>query len=253
MQHQAEYEVVLPIGYTDAAGAVHRRAVLRKMRGHEEALLYDQSLTTGQLVTALLLSCLLRLGDLPSLDAAAVAHLYTADRNYLLLELRRITLGNMLQAWYNCPRCTGQIQVLEDLSQVGVRRLADHEILSDIVLMLEDGYTDRQGVQHSELTLTLPSGADEEFVAPMVDKDPLKAQDALLLRCIKRFGTLPKAAMEAYGVKILRDLTLGDRQRLHKVFQEQTPGIDLRRTIVCPQCQAAFQGMMDLSNFFVLS
>jgi hypothetical protein len=253
LQHLVEFEVSLPIGYTDANGTVHRRAVLRKMRGHEEALLYDQSLTTGQLVTALLLSCLVRLGDLPALDAATVAALYTADRNYLLLELRRITLGNSLLAWYSCPRCGGQIQVLEDLSQVGVRRLADQEALSEIVFTLEDGYVDRHGVQHNELTLTLPSGADEEFIAPMAEKDPLKAQDALLLRCIKRFGTLPKAALEAYGVKILRELTLGDRRRLHKVFQDQTPGVDFRRTVACPQCQATFQGMMDLSNFFVLS
>lgn len=253
MPHQTEYQVILPIGYTDSAGRVHRHAALRKMRGHEEALLFDPSLTTGQLVSALLLSCLVRLGDLTNVDAPTVTQLYTADRNYLLLELRRLTLGNTLEAWYSCPRCSGQIQILEDLQQVSVRRLADDDKLSDIILVLEDGYTDRQGVHHNELTLTLPSGADEEFVAPMAERDPLKAQDALLLRCIKRFGTLPKAALEAYGVKILRELTLSDRQRLYKVLQDQAPGIDLRRSITCPRCEATFQGMMDLSNFFVLS
>ena len=99
----------------------------------------------------------------------------------------------------------------------------------------------------------MPRGIDEEFVAPMLEKDPVKTQDALLLRCIKRFGTLPKAALEAYGVKVLRDLTMGDRQRLQKAFNGQTPGVNFQRTIVCPQCGTTFQGIMDLSNFFVLS
>ena len=52
--HQREFEVLLPIGYTDEAGRAHRRTVIRKMRGHEEALLYDPSLTAGQLVTELI-------------------------------------------------------------------------------------------------------------------------------------------------------------------------------------------------------
>ena len=43
----------------------------------------------------------------------------------------------------------------------------------------------------------------------------MQARDALLLRCIKRFGTLPRAELEAYGIKILHELTLGDRRRLH--------------------------------------
>lgn len=251
--NQGEFEVQLPIGYTDETGRVHRRAVLRKMRGHEEALLYDPSLSAGRLVTELIRSCLLRLGDLTAVDSGVVSQLYTADRNYLLLELRRITLGDHLQAAYRCPRCERDVPVVEDLSQVEVRRLDDGQSLSDIELELEDGYVDRQGTPHTELTLTLPRGADEEFVAPMVDKDPLKAQDALLLRCIKRFGTLTRATLQAYGVKILRDLTLGDRQRLHQALNGQTPGVDFYRSVQCGGCGTTFKGVMDVSNFFVLS
>lgn len=253
VQGQREFEVILPIGYTDAHGVVHRRAVLRKMRGYEETLLYDPSLTAGQLVTELLRSCLVRLGDMPTVEAETVTQLYSADRNYLLLELRRVTLGNTLQTWYSCPRCGGRIGMTEDLSQVEVRRLAEDQTMDDLVLNLEDGYVDRHGTHHTQLQLTLPRGADEEFVSPLIETDPVRAQDALVLRCIKSFGTLPKAALEAYGVKILRELTLGDRQRLQKAFNGQTPGVNFQRTIGCPECGTTFQGAMDLSHFFVLS
>jgi hypothetical protein len=123
--NQLEYEVTLPIGFTDQTGRVHRLATIRKMRGHEEALLYDTSYSAGKLVTELLRCCLVRLGDLESVNADDVSQLYTADRNYLLLELRRITLGDKLSAVYICPRCSNNISVLEDLSQLEVRRLEE--------------------------------------------------------------------------------------------------------------------------------
>jgi hypothetical protein len=250
---QRQFEVHLPIGYRDDTGRIHRRAALQKMRGHEEALLYDATLNPGQLVTELLRSCLVRLGELTEVSASVVSQLYTADRNYLLLELRRITLGDRLSATYRCPRCGADVMVTEDLSQVAVRRLDEGQALADIDLQLEDGYVDRQGTLHRELTLTLPRGCDEEFVAPMAAQDLMKAQDALILRCIKRFGTLPKAALEAYGVKILRDLTLGDRQRLHQALNGQMPGVDFSRSLQCGKCATPFKGIMDVSSFFVLS
>jgi len=250
---QREFEVILPVGYTDESGRVHCQAVIRKMTGHEEALLYDPRLSAGQLVTELIRSCLVRLGDLETVGADVVSQLYTADRNYLLLELRRITLGDRLRASYLCPRCGSDVSVMEDLSQIEVRRLDEGQTLTDITLGLEDGYVDREGTLHAELALTLPRGVDEEFVSPMAARDPLKAQDALILRCIKRFGTLPKAALEAYGVKILRDLTLGDRQRLHQALNSQMPGVNFQRSLRCEGCLTTFEGVLDISNFFTLS
>lgn len=250
---QREFELLLPIGYTDEAGQTHRRAVLRKMRGHEEALLYDPSLSAGRLVTELIRSCLVRLGELSPVEAGVVAGLYTADRNYLLLELRRITLGDRLQAAYRCPSCGTDVVAMEDLSRIEVRRLDEGQALADQVIQLEDGYEDRKGVLHTELALSLPRGVDEEFVSPMAAQDPFKAQDALILRCIRRFGSLPRAELEAYGIKILRDLTMSDRQRLHQALNGQSPGVNFQRTIECGRCGTAFKGVLDVSNFFVLS
>ena len=250
---QREFEVELPIGYTDGNGQIHRQAWLRKMRGHEEALLSDPAIPPGKLVTELLSSCLTRLGDVEEPGRDIVSQLYTADRNYLLVELRRVTLGDRLRESYLCPRCGVDVPVVEDLSAIEVRRLGAGEALEDIDVALEDGYVDREGSVHNDLVMRLPRGSDEEFVSPMVEKDPLKAQDALMLRCLKRFGSLPKSALDAYGVKILRDLTLGDRQRLRQVFTERAPGVNFERSIACGHCGTTFAGVMDVSNFFVLS
>lgn len=248
-----EFEVLLPIGYTDESGHRHRQAVLRKMCGHEEALFYDPSLTASQLVTELIRCCLVRLDDLTDVSSDLITQLYTADRNYLLLELRRITLGDSLPATYNCPRCGSQVSVEEDLSEIEVRRLDETQTALDIHLDLEDGYVDREGTRHTELVLTLPKGVDEAFVAPVAQKDPLRAQDVLLLRCIRRFGTLSKATLESYGIKILRDLTMGDRLELHKALNNLLPGVNFQRSITCGTCGATFKGVLDITNFFVLN
>lgn len=252
-QYPREFDVLLPVGYTDGSGRIHRQAVIRKMRGHEEALLYDQTLSAGRLVTELVRSCLVRLGSIEDVTSQIVSELYTIDRNYLLLELRRITLGDHLPALYVCPRCGTEISVAQDLSRIPVRRLEEGQALADVTLQLEDGYMDRDGALHTEIVLTLPRGVDEEFVSSVAEKDPLKAQDVLLLRCIRRFGALPEAALEAYGIKILRDLTMGDRHRLYQALNSQMPGVDFQYPVCCDSCGTSFQGVMDVTNFFVLS
>jgi endogenous inhibitor of DNA gyrase (YacG/DUF329 family) len=249
----ATFEVALPIGYADAGGRLHRRARLRKLRGTDEALFYDEGLSGAELITQLILSCLVELDGVPEIDAALVSGLYSADRNYLLFELRRLTFGDRLRTSYPCPACSREVHNEEDLRSTEVRRLGDGETLPDIVVELEDGYLDRRGTAHRTLTLTLPRGIDEAFVAGMLDRDPLKARDALLLRCVKSFGALSRATLESYGVKILRDLTLGDRRRLQVAFSSLSPGVNFLRSVSCPTCGAAFDAVMDVSDFFVLS
>jgi hypothetical protein len=249
---QREHDVVLPVGYFDPTGRIHRRAALRKMRGHEEALLYDASLSAGRLVTELIRGCLVRLGDLGEISAETVSRLYSADRNYLLVELRRFTLGDALPCSYLCPGCGADVAVVEDLSQLAVRRLEGDQKPESARVELEDGYQDREGVHHAEIHLRLPRGDDEELVAETAEKDPLRARDALILRCMESFGTLPRKALEAYGIKILRDLTLGDRQRIYRALDTEAPGVDFRHQVRCPACARSFEAFLEASHFFAL-
>lgn len=243
-------EVELPIGYEDAQGRRRRIGALRKMTGHEEALLHDRRLNAGQFVTQLLACCLVRLEDLEPVGVDIVAALYTPDRNYLLLELRRFTLGDRMRALYRCPQCRSDLYWIEDLSRIEVRRLGSNEELRDVQVSLDDGYLDRRGIRQTEVSLGLTRGLDEELIAPEYEKDSLLGQDVLLLRCIKRFGSLPTAELEAYGIKILRDLTMGDRQALYRALDDQPLGVDLQRDIRCEHCGARFREKLNADDFF---
>jgi len=246
-------EVVLPIGYRDGTGRVHRRVALRKLRGIDEALFHDTTLNGARLVSALLQSTVLRLGEIASPGAALLSQLYSADRNYLLFELRRITFGDAWLALYRCPTCDSTVRLTEELSSFTVRRLSEEQQAPDVVVDLEDGYRDRAGVPHLHLVLRLPRGDDEEFVSSLAETDLWQARDALIVRCIRQFGTLPRAALEAFGVKILRELTLSDRRQIQRALEETTPGINFRRALRCAKCGAEFDAIADVTDFFEVS
>ncbi len=249
-----ELELTLPIGYSDEKGQVQRTVILRKMTGKEEAILADRrnQRNGGRLVTELLHSCIVRMGDLPQNGVSTVAGMYSADRNYLLIKLRSITFGSELQAGYSCPTCNERLQVTEDLDELPVRSLADGEFPDDIVIELEDGYTDRDGQVHTALTMRLPTGADEEAVASQMRQNASLGKNALLARCMKSLGDIPKHRLEAIGPRILAELTMSDRRLIDRALNQSAPGIDLTREIECPNCGHVFKTTLDMTHFLVL-
>jgi len=249
-----EIDVTLPIGLVDDDGKVHRQVTLRKMTGREEALLADPAnqRNGGRLVTALLHSCITRLGDLPSVRRADIDAMYSVDRNFLLIRLRSFTFGNELPASYTCSSCGERFDRIEDLDALPVRALADGELPEDIVVELVDGYVDRDGSVHTSMTLRPARGDDESAAAPQMRKNASLGKNALLARCLRSLGDLPQHRLEALGPKILADLTLTDRRLIDRAFNDGVPGIDLIREIDCPSCGHELRASLDMTNFLAL-
>jgi hypothetical protein len=246
-----EFAFELPVGYGDEDGRLHRTAVLRKMTGHEEAILADRKLrhNGGRLVTELLASCLRRLGEVQPVTPSIVSQLTSADRNYLLLELRKITFGHELETNYVCPACGETTTLLQDLEELPVHRL-NGEGTRQVVVEIQDGYEDRDGEVYTSLVFRLPTGADEERIAASARENPSLGMNALLTRCLVAVGDMPPNRREALGTKVLSDLTMGDRARIERAFRQETPGVDLTREVECGSCSRRFQTTLDLSSFF---
>lgn len=250
-----EYDATLPIGYVDTDGGIHREVVLRKMTGKEEAILADRrfSRNGGKLVTELLHSCILRIGDVAPNGRSTVTRLYSADRNYLLLRLRSITFGPELEATYSCPSCGELLRVVENLDDLPVTALADGDDGVDVRVELDDGYVDRDGSVHTSMVLRLPTGADEEAVAGQLRENASTGKNALLARCVKSLGDLPRNRLEALGPKIMAELTMTDRRLIDNTLNRAAPGVDLVRELECGACGRTFSSSLDLSNFLALA
>lgn len=245
-----EFELELPVGHLDEDGVLHRTARLRKMTGHEEALLADRKLRKngGKLVTELLGSCLRSVGTKKASPKLA-ASLSSADRNFLLLELRKITFGSELDARYTCPACGEVSEVREDLEELPVRR-SDGDAHPEVVVELVDGYEDNEGNVYDRAVFRLPTGSDEERIAGELKENASRGMNALLARCLVALGDMPSKVREALGTKLFADLTLQDRARIERALREQMPGVDLRREIECGSCDHRFSVSLDLTSFF---
>lgn len=250
-----EFEFTLPIGYTDAEGMTHRQVVLRKMTGREEAILADRKYQRngGKLVTELLHSCIVRLGELEQNGRGPITELYSADRNFLLLKLRSITFGPELEATYACPGCGETMHATEDLDELPVRTVPEGESQEDVAVELEDGYVDRDGQVHTALTMRLPTGADEEAVAPQMRENASLGKNALLARCMKSLGEMPAHRLEALGSRVMSELTMTDRRLIDRALNDAAPGVDLVRELECGRCGKTFTASLDLSNFLALA
>ncbi|MDN5789394.1 MAG: hypothetical protein L0H25_00805 [Micrococcales bacterium] len=250
-----EFEFTLPVGYTDDEGIVHREVVLRKMTGREEAILADRKYQRngGKLVTELLHNCIVRLGALTANGRGPVTTMTSADRNFLLLKLRSITFGSELEAAYACPACGERVQVAEDLDELPVHELPDGDDRGEIAIELEDGWVDREGQTHTALRLRLPTGADEEAVAPQMRENASVGKNALLSRCIISLGDVPAHRLEGMGPRIMSELTMSDRRLIDRGLNDGAPGVDLVRALECPSCGKQFSASLDMSNFLAMA
>ncbi len=245
------FEFELPVGYVDEDGRVHRTAVLRKMTGRDEAIMADRRNRNGaaRMMSELLASCLVRLGEIERPTVAVVQSLYSSDRYFLLLKLREITFGPELAATYACPTCKESITLIEDISELEVTRIENGSLPDDIVVELEDGYLDRDGQIYTTLVFRHPNGGDEEKIASVSRENASRGKNALMARCLVSLGDMPRSRMETLGTSIFNDLTLGDRACIDEALNQKGPGIDLRRDVSCPACGREYEVTLDLSNF----
>ncbi len=114
---QIEYEFLLPRGYVDNDGNLHRNGIMRLATAKDEIEpLNDSRVKTNELYLGLLLlsRVILRLGDLKTITPEVIENLFSSDYSYLQdLYLRLNDTGNIIQT--QCPNCSTRFAL--DLSQ----------------------------------------------------------------------------------------------------------------------------------------
>jgi hypothetical protein len=249
-----QHTVTLPVGYQQEDGTVLNSATLRKMTGKEEAILTDPKLrnSAGGMITALLASCVVGIEGLNKVTPDVVRQLTSADRNFLLLELRRLTFGDSIETQYRCPHCGNNTLLVEDLSTIEIRPV-ETSIALEIPVTLQDGYQSPDNEWYYEMVFRLPNGEDEEAATSRRDPNQSRQRDALLARCLVSVGELEPRRIRAIGVRILAGLSMPDRRLIQKTLDAVAPGPNLVRAIVCDHCGEEFQSTLDMTHFFPLA
>jgi hypothetical protein len=111
---QTEFEFVLPRGFVDAAGTLHRHGAMRLACARDE--IYPQSdakvrENPSYLTVLLLTRTVTRLGTLPEVDTWTIESLFASDLAFLQDLYRRINQEGHTQAAVSCPNCSTEFTV----------------------------------------------------------------------------------------------------------------------------------------------
>src|SRR5579883_117812 len=196
-------------------------ACLRPLSGREEEwLAYHHAVPNAARVSWLLGACMLSLGD-RSVNVELVRRLLVADRDYLILQLRRITFGDQVQAVVPCPNCNQKMDIDFHLDDVRVERRPQHAC----------SYTLELGDR--VVRFRLPTGGDQEAVLGIVEN---AAVAELLKRCVLDDGG---------------ELLSSDEQNaLIAEMERLAPQVDLELDLACPNCAGQFLLPFDTTAFF---
>jgi hypothetical protein len=112
---QTEYEFILPRGYVDQTGTLHRHGVMRLATAMDEIIpLRDLRVKQNQAyLTVILLSRVVtKLGTLDEVHSGIIEELFSADFAYLQDFYRRINEAEHATIPAQCPKCNHSFEVV---------------------------------------------------------------------------------------------------------------------------------------------
>lgn len=216
----------LPGGLCLSDGGVALEAELRPLAGADEEWLAwaSPSLTGAAVVSELLARTVARVGGFaPGLDGCRA--LLAGDRDYLLLCLRRETLGPHVSARTSCPACGEPFDLDFEVDDVPVeRRPQSGAGVYETEVVRADG-------RRLRVHFRLPTGGDLEAIAGEGD-----ALAALVRRVV----------VSVDGDEPLDEQALDE---LDAAIGERAPRVELAMDVVCPSCDAEHSLDFELAPF----
>lgn len=120
MAFQTEFNFVLPKGYVDNDGMLHKEGTMRLANAGDEILpLKDPRVqqNPSYLTIILLARVITKLGSLPAIDTKIIERLYTMDLAYLQDLYQRINTMEIPTYKGICPHCGKEINVPINFTQ----------------------------------------------------------------------------------------------------------------------------------------
>lgn len=229
--------VSLAGGLRDDTGAGHFAASLRPPTGADEVALADEveTLPLPHLVTALLVRCLVGIGPERPASADVVRRLTVGDRERLLLHLRRMLFGDVMDCVLDCPSCAAPLDL-------ALR-------VSDLLLPVEprpgpiEEATLELGGKSVQIRFRLPNGEDQEWAADQPrHSDPARLASTLLLRCVDRVTVDgDEFSPDRWPPELPGELEL--------LMTKLDPLAEIRLEAACPACGLPFSALFDAAAF----
>lgn len=249
IEEEKEYDLLA--GYTDENGTLHKTFTLREMNGaDEEAVNRSDIKTNGAKVsTTLLARCVMSIGTITKKSVGnqkkwedIIKSLFIGDRDIMLLELRRLSMGDEITINHVCPNsdCKAKLTTIVGIDEL---EITEFDGVTEIAFELPKGFTDKKGVLHRTGIMRRPNGLDGEILTPVAKNNLAKAETTLLTRICKFDDG-------AYiDDSIMAQLTIKDRNYLQGLLNEHFFGVNMSVDVMCDRCGEYFKGNLNQTNF----
>ncbi|MCX5001185.1 hypothetical protein OHB05_00890 [Streptomyces sp. NBC_00638] len=235
----------LPGGYWDNDGRLHRQFELKAMTGREEELLVGRNSESASLVTEVLSRCLRELGTIGPVTPEVVRGLLVADRHFLLLQLRRVAFGDLVQGSLLCPwpDCGRRVSLEFSLAEVPVEEATHRAPVHSMTLSAEA--LDGGDAACAEVDFRLPNGSDQEELSALLADNEAEVLTLLLSRCILRIGP-----HEPPGDQHVSALSPRGRAEIEECMERLAPKVEQTVETKCAECTRTFFVPLDVQRFF---
>jgi hypothetical protein len=221
----------LPCGFVTPDGTLLTEVQVREMTGREEDLLASNKLPPLKKINALLIACTERIGHIT--DKASIHQIVLSlpqgDRVFLLMAIRRASLGDELPLEETCPACDVKGYYIQDLSELTIKPMKD-PMKRSYEVALPSGKV---------VKYRLGTAADEERVGKVADDEKLSMM--LLCRTESINGKVP-------SVHDIKGMSFRDRQALRDAFEDVDGGVDTSVEMTCSSCGHSFKQDVELGN-----
>jgi len=198
-----------------------------------------------EVVEVVLRQCVRRVGPFAAAgDPKVVANLTQADRDFLLMEIRRASSGGDLNALVLCAACKKRIRVTFKIDELEVVRLrdGDFEIRDDRLC-----FRVRSVNPPIDALCRYPIGTDRGVLEGL-ERNPTEAQYLLYSACLVEWGG--KAG--PFGMDFFDALPTATLDEFTKQFAAKKPGPILDQKVPCGNkaCGADIEFTFEGSDFF---
>jgi hypothetical protein len=240
----------LPCGWLNGNDVVYDRVKIREITGEEEDMLSAKNLPTVAKMDNLLAACVSRLyteeiapaGDDGKIETYqpidkkrellnCVKQMPVGDRVFLLLAIRRVSLGDNFEFEIKCPDCGTKERKSVDLSTMDITEMTDKKLR----------FYDETLPSGKHCRMRILTGIEEAKMGKVRESNRDLMSKALMLR----IESIDDSPVDLASVKAL---SIKDRNQLRNGFNKQEGGVDTGVDIVCNSCDNEYSTEMDIGQ-----
>lgn len=235
--------VQLPCGHF-RDGKVHRDAEIIPMTGFTRKTIAREDVRSNpsKITDTILIQCLRRVGTFTLINHKLIGEMTLGDRDFLLLEIRRISMGDTINAAVDCGGCKSKIDVTFRLDEIEVVRVEDKDC------EVRDGqrvFRVQSEVPHVEAVCRFPKGDDQKIVLSFANKNPVEASYKLYAACLLEW----EGKAGPFEASFFEKLPLNALDKFEDEFSRIQPGPILKQSVPCPSCMDPIEFTFQGSDF----